>query len=148
MSNLVTAITLWLTANFGLPANLEPPRIEQVPPAEIAAMRYGALLSASTDHRTSDEQAGRVISVYVDGSKTVYLPKSWTGNTPEELSVLVHELVHHAQNVAGLRYQCAEEREELAYKAQDRWLRLFGRDLESGFGIDGFSLLVKTRCMY
>lgn len=148
MSNLITAITLWLAANFGLPTPMEPPRIEQVAPAEIAALRYGALLSAAKDQQAPDTQGSNVIAVYVDGAKTIYLPKTWTGNTPEELSVLVHELVHHAQNSAGLRYACAQEREELAYTAQDRWLKLFGKDLESAFGIDRFTLLVNTRCVY
>jgi len=56
--------------------------------------------------------------------------------------------VHHVQNVAGLKYACAQEREKLAYEAQERWLGLFGHSLERDFELDGFSLLVKTRCFY
>ena len=57
------------------------------------------------------------------------------------------EMVHHLQNAGGLRYECAQAREALAYQAQDRWLALFGHSLEQDFDLDGFSLLVKTRCM-
>jgi len=57
-------------------------------------------------------------------------------------------MVHHFQNVAGLKYACAGEREKLAYDAQERWLGLFGKSLESEFRIDPFSRLVKTRCLY
>jgi hypothetical protein len=62
--------------------------------------------------------------------------------------VLVHEMVHHVQNVGGLKYACPQEREKLAYTAQERWLGLFGRNLEADFEIDAFSLLVKTRCLH
>ena len=148
MSTLVTVITLWLAANFGLPADLEPPRIERKLPAEIVAMRYGAFLSAGARGNPSSDAEINVVSVYHDATKTIYLPKGWTGSSPEEASILVHELVHHMQNMAGMRYQCAEEREELAYAAQDRWLQAAGQNLESAFGIDGFALLVKTKCLY
>jgi len=88
------------------------------------------------------------VAVYSYATQTIYLPEGWTGTSPAELSVLVHELVHHVQNVAGLKYACAQEREKLAYEAQERWLGLFGHSLERDFELDGFSLLVKTRCFY
>ena len=62
--------------------------------------------------------------------------------------MLVHELVHHFQNVLGLKYECPQEREKLAYIAQNRWLTLFGHSLENDFDMDAFSLLVKTRCFW
>jgi hypothetical protein len=57
-------------------------------------------------------------------------------------------MVHHVQNVGGLKYACPQEREKLAYMAQERWLGLFGHNLEADFDLDAFSLLVKTRCLY
>src|SRR5262245_34561878 len=69
-------------------------------------------------------------------TRTIYLPEGWTGDTPAELSVLVHEVVHHFQNVLRLKYECPQEREKLAYIAQDRWLALFGHSLESDFHMD------------
>jgi hypothetical protein len=76
------------------------------------------------------------------------LPDAWTGDTPADLSILVHEVVHHLQNVGKLKFECPQEREQLAYKAQERWLGLFGRDLLHDFEIDPFTLLVSTKCMY
>jgi hypothetical protein len=76
------------------------------------------------------------------------LPEDWEGHSPAELSILVHETVHHLQNVGGLKFECAQEREQLAYEAQERWLTLFGRNLLVDFGIDKFSLLVKSKCFY
>jgi hypothetical protein len=57
-------------------------------------------------------------------------------------------MVHHLQNAGNLRFECPQEREQLAYQAQEQWLRLFGRHLMQDFELDPFTLLVKTRCAY
>jgi hypothetical protein len=75
-----------------------------------------------------------------------FLLNGWEGKTPAELSILVHEMVHHLQNVGQLKFACPEEREELAYKAQESWLHLFGHDLEHDFQMDPFTILVKSKC--
>ena len=87
------------------------------------------------------------VAVYSDAERTIYLPEGWTGGSAAELSVLVHEMVHHAQNVRGLKFDCPQEREKLAYLAQERWLGLFGRSLAEDFELDPMSLLVKTGCI-
>jgi hypothetical protein len=146
---VLAEITAWLGENFDLPATNQP-RVALVPPARIAAFRYRGFALPQT--AVGDEQAmleaGREIAgVYDDGTRTIYLPQGWSGTTPAELSVLVHEMVHHLQNGAQLKYECPQAREKLAYAAQDRWLGRYDRSLESEFGIDPFTLLVRTRCM-
>jgi hypothetical protein len=89
-----------------------------------------------------------VNAIYDDASRTIYLPEQWTGATPAEVSLLVHELVHHLQNVAGLKFDCAEAREKLAYSAQARWLELFGKTLVDEFSLDPMTVLVRTNCFY
>jgi hypothetical protein len=145
MEALLTAIALWLSINFPLPANLNHPAIKFVSAAEmIAPLNKNQL-------RTSDVSASEIssdiVSLYSNESKTIFLLDGWTGKTPAELSILVHEMVHHLQNVGQLKFACPEEREELAYKAQDSWLHLFGRDLESEFQMDPFTILVKSKCL-
>ena len=136
MEALLTAIVLWLSINFPLPANLNHPGIKFVSAAEMIAQRTG--VSAS-------EISSDIVALYSNESKTIYLMDGWTGKTPAELSILVHEMVHHLQNVGQLKFACSEEREELTYKAQDDWLHLFGRDLERDFQMDPFSILVKSK---
>ena len=147
---LLSAIATWLSAEFELPTVRSLPKIEIVPAARINAMHYGRLLpgSSPTESTPPVRSQGDIVAVYSDAARTIYLPEGWTGNTPAELSVLVHEMLHHLQNAAGLKYNCPQEREALAYRAQERWLGLFGRSLAQDFEIDGFSLLVKTRCIY
>ena len=147
MDALLVAIALWLSANFDLPPNAEPPRIEFVSPDAITSMRYrafvGPLALGATQRGASD-----VLSVYNDKTRTIYLRNGWVGKSPSELSILVHEIVHHLQNIGHYKFECPQQRERLAYSAQDQWLQLFGRNLEQDFELDEFSLFVKSACAY
>jgi hypothetical protein len=153
MDALLTAIVIWISANYALPASLNHPRIERVASVEMAGLRYRGLLSALQrktialqEQESSFEKRRDVVALYNDETRTIYLSDKWAGATPAELSVLVHEMVHHLQNEAGISYECPAEREKLAYEAQDNWLRLFGRNLEQEFEINGLALLVSTSC--
>jgi hypothetical protein len=153
MDALLTAIVIWISANYALPASLNHPRIERVASVEMAGLRYKGLLSALQrktialqEQESSFEKRRDVVALYNDETRTIYLSDKWAGATPAELSVLVHEMVHHLQNEAGISYECPAEREKLAYEAQDNWLRLFGRNLEQEFEINGLALLVSTSC--
>ena len=147
---LVDAIKTWLSTQFSLAAIDRQPRIEFVPSSKIAALRINALLSIpqSTKADGSEFAQHDTVAIYHDTTQTIYLADDWTGGSPAELSILVHEMVHHVQNMLGLKYECPQAREALAYRAQDQWLGLFGHDLATDFDLDPFSLLVKTKCFY
>jgi len=149
---LLTEIETWISSQFDLPAIQEYPVIEFLPPVEMARLRStGSLLDPGAQTSPNDRGSPAqydTVAVYHDATRTVYLPEGWTDGRPAELSVLVHEMMHHFQNVLRLKYECPQEREKLAYLAQERWLGLFGRSLESDFDLDPFSLLVKTKCFY
>jgi hypothetical protein len=150
---LLAAIEAWLAFQFDLPSGERHPRIELVPLAKIAALRYQGFFPNSRTERAPNGHSAAptesdVVAVYSDSTQTIYLAEGWSGGTPAELSVLVHEMVHHLQNVGGLKYQCPQEREKLAYMAQDLWLGLFGHSLERDFELDGLSVLVKTSCIH
>jgi hypothetical protein len=132
----LASITSWLASNFDLAASGEAARIERASFAQLAAVPYDGF-----------QQRRHVLGVYQDATRTIFLPEAWTGSSPEEQSVLVHQLVHHLQNLAGLTFQRAEQREKLAYAAQERWLGLFGRNLADAFGIDATTLLLSTECV-
>ena len=70
------------------------------------------------------------------------------GDTVAETSVLVHEMVHHLQNLADVKFSCPDERERLAYKAQGKWLAVFGKSLAEEFDLDPFTLFAKTLCLH
>ena len=146
---VLAEIAAWLGESFQLPAS-DPPKMEFVSPTRIAVFRYRGF--ARSQSSAVDDQAKLVAeretaAVYDDATRTIYLPNGWSGATPAETSVLVHEMVHHLQNGAQLKYECPQAREKLAYAAQHRWLERYGRSLESEFQIDPFTLLVRTRCI-
>ena len=143
-------IAAWLSATFSLPAIYDHPEIRFASHHEIMAVRLLQQPHESTAiHAPPVAPAPSSIeALYDDRSRTIYLNQYWTGLTPAETSILVHEMVHHFQNMAGLQYECAEAREELAYKAQDMYLALHGLSLSKEFKLDPVTRLVRTKCMH
>jgi hypothetical protein len=147
---LISHVAQWLTEEFNLPLVTAEPNIEFASSERIFALRYGALRVASAQNDASAPPAApdprSTVAVYV--GNTIYLLEGWTGHTPADLSVLVHEMVHHIQNVGNIRDECPRAREKPAYAAQQRFLQLYERDLESEFEINPFTVLVNGTCGY
>jgi hypothetical protein len=139
-SEMVAAIATWISSEFDLPAARDLPRIAFASPDRLVMLHYGGI------HAGGALYGAQVVAVYDDKSRTIYLPDTWAGSTAAELSMLVHEMVHHVQNEAGQKFACAEERESVAYAAQQQWLAMFGRDFFQEFETDAFTLLVRTNC--
>ena len=132
-------VALWLSAEFGLPISALPD-LEFVAKERMGALRHRGVPS---DHASIGRD---ILAVYDDDARTIYLPHGWTGETAVDTSILVHEMVHHAQNLMAIKAECPQAREKLAYEAQQRWLARFGTDLAREFGVDAFTLLVLTNC--
>jgi hypothetical protein len=153
MQALLTAIMLWLAVNFDLPPSHDLPQVQMIPANKIQNLYYKGLAGdrrgeiAAAGNVAQSEARPKVLSVYNVASKTIYLPEDWTGRTPAELSVLVHETVHHLQNLSHASYGCPEARERLAYEAQDKWLGLYGRSLAGEFGIDQTTVVIMSACL-
>ena len=146
MDALLVAIAVWISANTDLPATHDPPAVRFASPVEITALRYGqnrnTRTTASNTRTPSPADTARsVVAIYDDRHGVIVLPIGWTGETAADLSVLVHEMVHHFQAVAGLRYACTAAREKVAYDTQEKWLALFNTSLEREFDIDALTLL-------
>lgn len=153
MQALLIAIVTWLSANYGLPSNYDLPTIQFAEPMEIAFVRYGAFSPeqrskvAAAQSALPAEARGSVVSVYRDNDRTIMLPQGWRGVTPAEQSIVVHEMVHHLQNVGQLHFICPQEREAMAYQAQEKWLQQFGKSLASEFKLDAFTVMVNSHCL-
>lgn len=136
---LLDTIQNWLTANFELRRAPKLPKLAKVSARELVEIRYGS---------TSAVAPGDVVATYDRDRGAILLADDWTGQSVEDISVLVHEMVHHMQVSAGMRYACPAEMEKLAYEAQDAWLKLFRSDLDRAFGIDDMTLLFATVCTH
>jgi hypothetical protein len=138
---------------MSLPVPEELPTVVFKQPLEIAFLYYGAS-TAETQEKVREAYADAaltkrrlVVSLYDTVNHSILLPENWTAQDPAQLSMVVHELVHHLQTSSGLRYPCPQEREALAYTAQEKWLGEFGTNLEREFGMDQMTLFVSTHCM-
>ncbi|HEV7259655.1 MAG TPA: DUF6647 family protein [Bosea sp. (in: a-proteobacteria)] len=139
---LLKALAIWVGAKLGHPVPTSLPKVVFRPEHLVAALRFKQHVSEFMP------QGGRtsIISVYDSREKIIYLRESWSGATAADLSVLVHELVHHFQEERQTKFECDAERGAKAFELQEKWLRLFGESLEEAFQIDPFTLLVRTSC--
>jgi len=148
VNTLLTVIVLWLSSNFDLPLDLRHPSIQFVTPASLAEIRGSRdrFRSAPADQAAAARSENSIEGLYQDEKETIYLREGWSEESVRDVSVLVHEMVHHLQRVKQEVYTCPGERERLAYKAQDKWLTHFGTSLPDAFGLDRFSIFAKTLC--
>jgi len=147
---LLGALMSWISNASGLPNVQTVPRVKFSPPEAIVALHSNELAGwrATMPKTASHAEQQTVVAVYDSATATIHLPNGWTGRTAGELSILVHEMVHHLQYANGLKFECPQAREKTAYDIQQRWLALFGRDLNRDFAVDPFTLLVRTKCFY
>lgn len=128
----------WAAATTGLPEARELPRVQLSSAQALSDLRYG---------NVGVQRRREVAGLYVDLTRTIHLADNWDSRNVIDVSVLVHELVHHLQNVAGLAYACPAEREKLASQAQAQWLATFGHSLERDLRIDAMTLKLNTECL-
>jgi hypothetical protein len=147
--HLFEEIVTWLSSNFELPAVRERPAIDFASKTRLTKMRLAdrAHRQGFTQEEDVEQLAQRTVAIYDTSSRTILLPEDWIGTSPADQSVLVHEIVHHLQNLAKLKYECSGAREKVAYLAQDKWLARFGKSLENEFGVDMFTLVASSACM-
>ena len=150
MEMLLKVLVTWLSINSGLPATEDLPQVQFALAEEMAALRLSGAQAAESSAAVPQlvGHSHELRAIYDDRSRTIYLLDGWSGATPAEVSVLVHELVHHLQKEAALEYDCVEAREKPAYQAQQKWLELFDTDLSAEFQMDPMTILVRTNCIY
>jgi hypothetical protein len=138
----------WLALNFDLPPTRTMPNIAFASPLELMKRR-AADRAQWQGFKYDDDPASlrNVVAVYDTVTTKIYLPLNWVGTSPADQSVLVHEVVHHLQNVGRLRFECPAAREKVAYFAQDAWLRRSNISLEDEFGVDMFTIVASSACM-
>jgi hypothetical protein len=147
--SLFDEVVSWICENFDLPSSQTRPLIEFASKNELTRIRIADRIDwhvlVQEETRTSSER--NVVAVYDTISRTIYLPNDWIGKSAADQSILVHEMVHHLQNVAEIKFECPAAREKTAYLAQDRWLARFGLSLEKEFEVDMFTIVISSACM-
>ncbi|MEY8842857.1 DUF6647 family protein [Cribrihabitans sp. XS_ASV171] len=112
---LVSVLDDWLDAQSIWPRRATAPRIRLVTPWQAAA-RQG---------ETASFQRGSLRGAYDPDRSEILLVRPWSADKPQDVSVLLHELVHHRQ--APHHWYCPAAQELPAYRLQEDWLEANGR---------------------
>lgn len=108
-AGLVNDLHHWIDTTTALPAADTTATIvfgnaqDSVEPSEMASM-IGSLPRGLYDPDTG----------------TITLIRPWSAENPQDVSVLLHELVHHRQG--GKHFYCEAAKEHAAYHVQKAWL--------------------------
>lgn len=119
---LLEALAIWVGAKLGQPVPTSLPRLVFKPSNQVAVLRFKQYAS----EMVQQQALPTIISIYDARENTIYLRDTWSGATAADLSVLVHELVHHFQEVHQAKFECEAAREAKAFELQEKWLKLFG----------------------
>lgn len=110
LPELAEILENWLDGHAGPERRDWPPSIKIVEPSVAASM-----------NGTAGRGHGRTRGLYDHETSTILLIRPWDPKVAEDVSVLLHELVHHRQ--APNHFYCPGAQEEQAYRLQDVWLR-------------------------
>lgn len=115
LPELVAHLEVWLDEHTDLPRRSAAPEIRLTSEATVAWL---APMRAASD-------ASHTRGLYDPDSATIWLVRPWNAKDPYDVSVLLHELVHHRQAAHGHWY-CPGAQELPAYRAQQAWLNALG----------------------
>jgi hypothetical protein len=118
LSALVDTLDDWLDVNSDWQRRKPSPRIRVVS-EWVATERQGT---------TSSFQRGRLRGLYDPERQEILLVQPWNARSAEDVSVLLHELVHHRQSTH--HWYCPAAQELPANRLQDAWLAERGLDAE------------------
>jgi uncharacterized protein DUF6647 len=129
---LVAALIAWIVGKTGLTAP-EPPRIIQISIEQMAEMTGG----------TARPQA-----IYKAKERTIYLRPDWTPDNLLNKAILVHELVHHVQNMNNVPLPCERAAEADAYHLELGWLREQGvNDPYAFLETNELAIMLRSMCL-
>jgi len=130
MQALVSSLEDWLDARVDWPRREVPPRIRFVSQWQATA-RQGA---------TAGFQRGRLRGLYDPDQSEILLVRPWDQRNAKDVSVLLHELVHHRQ--VPHHWYCPAAQELPAYRLQDSWLAAQGLAIE----INWMAVVLEAGC--
>lgn len=142
MTELMTALMVWLGAHTGLPVPADLPTVRLAAHCEIQELVYAA-------GKCLDDLGA--VALYMHERDTIYMPDTWSAASLYDVSMLLHELAHFMQDRAGLTSDSvgcvAAELERPAYEAQIAWLEAAGVDAFETMNINGLNYLYLVNCV-
>ena len=130
---LVEELIRWIGAESGYDTALA---LRERP--EIAFCLTGEAVDYDNEDMLVEEN---MLGAYDLANTRVFLVRPWSAEDKRQVSVLLHELVHHVQFL-NRDFECLQAAEWEAYQLQAKWLA--GRGVEPGF--DWLHIYFLSRC--
>ncbi len=127
---LVTAFEAWLDRHAPWPQRDVAARVRMVSALEANARRG----------QSGSLHDGRLRGLYDAERGEILLVRPWDPRSPEDASVLLHELIHHRQ--AAHHWYCPAAQELPAYRLQEAWLAERGVSLT----VNWVGLVIRAGC--
>jgi len=144
MEQLLRALMVWASAQTGLPMTDELPEIRITNRCEIERIFYSDM------SKSCEDTALRIQAIYDPRVARMLLPETWSEKNIYDISMLVHEVVHHLQAKNGQTPETVgctgRDIEKPAYDAQIAWLEAAGLDAFETMGINGLAYRLLTIC--
>lgn len=144
MPELIAALMVWAHALTGLPVPAEMPTVVKTEPCEIQKIHSPGA------ECVTDDKSMRPVALYLHERGTILLPKDWDANDLGDVSMLLHEIVHHMQHKSGLTIDnvaCVGlQLERPAYEVQIAFLEAAGVDPWETMGLNEVMYWFITDC--
>lgn len=144
LDTTMRSLMTWASPATGYPVPDTVPRVRFADRCDIEAFVYP---DSTSD---CDTDGSGVQAAYEHHSKTIYLQTGWSADSLFDVSALLHELIHHMQNEAGLTIDTVEcpprDLEKPAYDAQIAWINATGEDAYEVIGMNGLFYVMITSC--
>lgn len=143
MKALMLALMTWASPITGLPVT-EPPSIVYMEACEMERMHL-------QEHADCSDDFGP-LGVYSPG--VIFLQEGWSPDNLRDLSILLHELVHHmdfhATGITGVTCVAwPKNNEAIAYDAQFKWLESAGVTEDEAMellSVNALAVFMATTC--
>lgn len=116
-AELLEELNAWIDQVTDLPAEKIPARIVFANADEIEGPTQMASMIGKSPR-----------GIYNPDNNTITLVRPWQAGDPQDVAVLLHELLHHRQQAR--HFFCEAAKEESAYRLQRRWLESQGLSLD------------------
>ena len=118
MKSVVVSLLVWLNANSHYEYFAEPPVVRTTDPESLVYLVLGEIPRMPARAKTA------IRRLYGVDTKTIWLRDDFNPEDPENLSHLIHELVHFLQYRPENRElrPCGRELEREAYEIQNKYL--------------------------
>jgi hypothetical protein len=138
MNALLTALMVWISSVTGLEVP-EPPTIKYAEPLTIHRLANGP--------DSTPDESYTTIAFYDAAAAQIWIPRGQITDVVYA-SYIVHELVHHMQwrSARYPTYRCIGEIEAEAYRVQQAFLQIAGRDIHKDVGVGPLLLFALTTC--